>query len=134
MRPWQAALKRLMDLALGCIAVVVLSPVGLVIALAVVLDSAGPAIYGARRVGRGGREFTMYKFRTMARGADAAGPGVTGAHDFRITRVGAFLRRTKLDELPQLINVLAGQMSLVGPRPEAPRYVGEWTLKERDVL
>ncbi|HEY7526710.1 MAG TPA: SDR family NAD(P)-dependent oxidoreductase [Candidatus Limnocylindria bacterium] len=134
MRAWQAAVKRLMDLALGGIALIVVLPVALVIALAVTLDSAGPVIYGARRVGRGGREFTMFKFRTMARGADAVGPGVTGAHDFRITRVGAFLRRTKLDELPQLLNVLAGQMALVGPRPEAPQYVALWTDDEHDVL
>jgi FlaA1/EpsC-like NDP-sugar epimerase/lipopolysaccharide/colanic/teichoic acid biosynthesis glycosyltransferase len=134
MRAWQAAIKRLMDLVLGGVAVIVLLPVALVIALAVVLDSTGPAIYGARRVGRDGRRFTMLKFRTMARGADAVGPGVTGAHDFRITRVGAFLRRTKLDELPQLLNVLLGQMSLVGPRPEAPQYVELWTPEERDVL
>ena len=72
------------------------------VALAVALDSSGPVIYGARRVGRGGGEFTMWKFRSMARGAEAAGPAVTASFDFRVTRVGAFLRRTKLDELPQL--------------------------------
>jgi FlaA1/EpsC-like NDP-sugar epimerase/lipopolysaccharide/colanic/teichoic acid biosynthesis glycosyltransferase len=134
MRPWQAAVKRLIDLVLGILAAALLLPIALAAALAVVMDSAGPAIYGAARVGRRGREFTMYKFRTMARGADAVGPGVTGAHDFRITRVGAFLRRTKLDELPQLLNVIAGHMSLVGPRPESPRYVTQWTDDERAVL
>jgi FlaA1/EpsC-like NDP-sugar epimerase/lipopolysaccharide/colanic/teichoic acid biosynthesis glycosyltransferase len=134
MRRWQAAVKRLIDLVLGIVAAALLLPIALVVALAVVMDSAGAAIYGAARVGRGGREFTMYKFRTMAHGADAVGPGVTGAHDFRITRVGAFLRRTKLDELPQLINVIAGHMSLVGPRPESPRYVTQWTDDERAVL
>jgi FlaA1/EpsC-like NDP-sugar epimerase/lipopolysaccharide/colanic/teichoic acid biosynthesis glycosyltransferase len=134
MRAWQAAVKRLVDLVLGLVAAVVLLPVALVVALAVILDSTGPAIYGARRTGRGGREFTMYKFRSMARGADSVGPGVTGAHDFRVTRVGAFLRRTKLDELPQLLNVIAGHMSLVGPRPESPRYVEQWTDEERQVL
>ncbi len=131
---WQAVLKRGMDLVLGLIATVVLLPAGLIIALAVVADSSGAAIYGARRVGRGGRQFTMYKFRSMAQGADQAGPGVTGAYDYRITRVGAFLRRTKLDELPQLINVLKGDMSLVGPRPEAPAYVEMWTPDELEVL
>ncbi|MEP6470141.1 MAG: SDR family NAD(P)-dependent oxidoreductase [Chloroflexota bacterium] len=134
MRRWQAAVKRLIDLVLGVVAAALLLPIALVVALAVVMDSAGAAIYGAARVGRGGREFTMYKFRTMAHGADAVGPGVTGAHDFRITRVGAFLRRTKLDELPQLLNVIAGHMSLVGPRPESPRYVTQWTDAERAVL
>src|SRR5918997_1244069 len=125
-RPWQAAVKRLMDLVLGLVATIVLLPVGVVIGVAIALDSDGPIIYGGRRVGQGGREFTMWKFRSMARGADRAGPAVTGAFDFRVTRVGAFLRRTKLDELPQLVNVLAGQMSLVGPRPECPKYVAEW--------
>ena len=134
MRPWQAVVKRAMDLVLGAIALLVLLPIGVAIALAVVADSSGPAIYGARRVGRGGREFTMWKFRSMARGADRAGPGVTGAYDGRVTRVGAVLRRTKLDELPQLVNVIAGQMSLVGPRPEAPAYVERWTPAERLVL
>jgi len=134
MRAWQAAIKRLIDLVLGFAALIVLLPVMALVALAVALDSTGPVIYGARRVGRRGREFTMWKFRSMARGADRVGPAVTGAFDFRVTRVGAFLRRTKLDELPQLINVLAGQMSLVGPRPEAPNYVAQWTEDEREIL
>ncbi len=134
MHTWQAVLKRGVDLLLGTMAIVLLLPLGLVIALAVVADSSGAAIYGAQRVGRGGRLFTMYKFRSMAQGADRAGPGVTGAYDYRVTRVGTFLRRTKLDELPQLLNVLKGDMSLVGPRPEAPAYVELWTPKEREVL
>jgi len=134
MSAWQAAVKRTLDLAIGLVAAIVLLPVGVIIGLAVVLDSSGPVIYGARRTGRNGREFTMWKFRSMAHGADAAGPAVTGSYDFRVTRVGIFLRRTKLDELPQLINVLAGQMSLVGPRPEAPVYVEGWTPEEREVL
>jgi FlaA1/EpsC-like NDP-sugar epimerase/lipopolysaccharide/colanic/teichoic acid biosynthesis glycosyltransferase len=134
MRPWQAVIKRTADVIVSAIALVILVPVGIVIALAVVLDSSGPAIYGARRVGRHGQEFTMWKFRSMARGADAVGPGITGAYDARVTRVGSYLRRTKLDELPQLFNVLAGQMSLVGPRPEAPEYVARWRPEEREVL
>jgi FlaA1/EpsC-like NDP-sugar epimerase/lipopolysaccharide/colanic/teichoic acid biosynthesis glycosyltransferase len=134
MRNWQAVVKRGIDFALGATAAVLLLPLGLIIALAVVADSSGPALYGARRVGRGGKQFTMHKFRSMAEGADRAGPAVTGAHDYRVTRVGAFLRRTKLDELPQLINVLKGEMSLVGPRPEAPAYVEQWTPAEREVL
>ena len=133
-RPWQAFTKRAMDLVLGAVALVVLLPVGAIVALAVVLDSSGPPIYGGRRVGRRGRLFTMWKFRSMATGADRAGPGVTGAYDGRVTRVGAVLRRAKLDELPQLVNVLAGHMSLVGPRPEAPGFVEQWTPEEREVL
>jgi FlaA1/EpsC-like NDP-sugar epimerase/lipopolysaccharide/colanic/teichoic acid biosynthesis glycosyltransferase len=134
MSTWQAAIKRLIDLVVGAVALVILLPVMGLVALAVAVDSSGPVVYGARRVGRGGTEFTMWKFRSMARGADRVGPAVTGAYDFRVTRVGAFLRRTKLDELPQLVNVLAGQMSLVGPRPESPRYVAEWTDAERALL
>src|ERR687892_2886219 len=134
MKPWQAAIKRIVDLVVGFVAFVVLIPVMALVAIAVAADSTGPIVYGARRGGRRGREFTMWKFRSMARGADQVGPAVTGAYDFRVTRVGAFLRRTKLDELPQLINVLAGQMSLVGPRPEAPRYVSEWNDEEREIL
>lgn len=131
---WQRAIKRAMDVVFGLVGLVVLLPVMALVAVAVAADSTGRVIYGARRVGRHGREFTMWKFRSMARGADVVGPAVTGAYDFRITRVGAFLRRTKLDELPQLVNVLAGQMSLVGPRPEAPKYVRAWTDEERAVL
>jgi FlaA1/EpsC-like NDP-sugar epimerase/lipopolysaccharide/colanic/teichoic acid biosynthesis glycosyltransferase len=126
--------KRLMDLVLGAILLVLVLPVLGLVAIAVAADSTGPVIYGAQRVGRNGRPFTMWKFRSMARGADRVGPSVTGAYDYRITRVGAFLRRTKLDELPQLVNVLAGRMSLVGPRPEAPQYVERWTPVERAVL
>jgi FlaA1/EpsC-like NDP-sugar epimerase/lipopolysaccharide/colanic/teichoic acid biosynthesis glycosyltransferase len=133
-RQWQAAAKRTIDVIFGMLAAITLLPVGVVIGVAVALDSAGPIIYGARRVGRDGREFTMWKFRSMARGADTAGPALTGAYDWRITRVGALLRRTKLDELPQLINVIGGKMSLVGPRPEAPVYVSLWTDEEREVL
>ena len=134
MRWWQAAIKRLLDLLLGTVALIVLTPVMALVALAVTLDSAGPVVYGAKRVGRHGRKFIMWKFRSMARGADQVGPAVTGAYDFRVTRVGAFLRRTKLDELPQLVNVLLGHMSLVGPRPEAPSYVNLWTSEEREIL
>ena len=133
-RAWQRAVKRALDLVLGSIAFVLLTPVMVLVAVAVALDSAGPVVYGAQRIGRHGKPFTMWKFRSMARGAERIGPAVTGAYDFRVTRVGAFLRRTKLDELPQLLNVLAGQMSLVGPRPESPRYVALWTEEERAIL
>ena len=133
-RRWQRLVKRALDLVLGSVALILCLPVIALVAVAVAVDSTGPVIYGAKRIGRGGKPFTMWKFRSMARGADRLGPAVTGAYDFRITRVGAFLRRTKLDELPQLVNVLAGQMSLVGPRPEAPTYVERWTGAERAIL
>jgi lipopolysaccharide/colanic/teichoic acid biosynthesis glycosyltransferase len=116
-------LKRLFDILVASAALVCLSPLLLLLAVAVALDSRGPIFYRARRVGRGGREFRMYKFRTMVADADRRGPGLTYQGDPRVTRVGRLLRRARLDELPQLINVLRGEMSVVGPRPEAPEYV-----------
>ncbi len=112
----------------------VLGPLLAVIASAVRLDSPGPVLYGARRAGRGGAEFTMYKFRTMQ--VDRAGQGarITTRGDRRITGIGRALRRTKLDELPQLWNVLVGDMSLVGPRPEDLHYVALYSPDERRVL
>jgi len=114
--------KRLFDVvAAGC-GLIVLAPVLLAIALWIRLDSPGPAMFRQRRVGRHGRPFDIYKFRTMVIHPDH-GCQLTVGRDPRITRAGRVLRRTKLDELPQLLNVLAGTMSLVGPRPEVPRYV-----------
>ena len=115
--------KRLLDLLLAGCGLIVLSPMLLAIALAIRLDSPGPVFYRQVRVGRHGREFRIHKFRTMAHAPGDRGPQLTVGQDARITRVGARLRRTKLDELAQLIDVMAGTMSLVGPRPEVPRYV-----------
>jgi lipopolysaccharide/colanic/teichoic acid biosynthesis glycosyltransferase len=131
--------KRLIDVAVAAAGLVGLAPLLAVIGLAVRIDSPGPALYHARRVGRGGVEFTMYKFRTMRaqtiRGdVRAGGPLITHHGDRRVTRVGRLLRRSKLDELPQLWNVLVGDMSLVGPRPEDPHYVRAYTLSQRRVL
>lgn len=126
--------KRVFDLIVSVWALVVLWPVMLLVAWLIKRDSPGPALYRARRVGRGGTEFTLYKFRTMHTGADKAGPGITTASDRRITQVGHFLRKTKLDELPQLLNILRGDMSIVGPRPEDPRYVAHYTPEQRRVL
>ncbi len=127
-------LSRAFDLIASGAGLLLLSPFFLAIGLAVKLTSAGPAFYKAERVGQGGRLFKLYKFRTMYLDADRRGPGITTRDDPRITRVGRFLRRTKLDELPQLINVLRGEMSLVGPRPEDPRYVALYTPQQRQVL
>ena len=113
--------KRLFDLLGATLALLLLSPLLLVAALAVRLDSPGPVFYRQQRVGRGGVPFSIHKFRTMHHGA--GGPLLTVGDDPRITRVGAFLRRTRIDELPQFIDVLLGDMSLVGPRPEVPRFV-----------
>ena len=115
-------LKRLFDVAASAAGLLLLAPLLLAIALWIRLDSPGPVWFRQERVGRAGRLFRIHKFRTM-RVTDGTGPLVTASHDARITRVGRWLRRTKLDELPQLIDVLNGDMSLVGPRPEVPRYM-----------
>lgn len=127
-------LKRGFDVAASGIGLIVLSPILAVIACAVRLNSRGPVFYRARRVGQHGKEFRLYKFRSMVADADQRGSRITRAEDNRITSVGRFLRRAKLDELPQLINVLRGEMSLVGPRPEDPRYVELYTPKQREIL
>ena len=124
--------KRVLDIALCTVALPVVLPLLLMIALAVFCAGQGEVIYRAPRVGRDGRLFTMYKFSGMVR-VDG-GPRVTHAGDPRITRVGRFLRASKLDELPQILNVLSGDMSIVGPRPEDPRYVSRYTPQQRRVL
>ena len=133
--PWRYRIaKRAVDTVCAAAGLIMLSPVLAVIALGVKRSSPGPAIHCARRVGRDGELFTLYKFRTMRVGARAQGPGVTVSGDPRITRIGAMLRRTKLDELPQLLNVVRGDMSLVGPRPEDPRYLDSYTVEQRQLL
>ena len=113
-------MKRLFDIAGAAFALLLLSPLLLGAALAVALDSGWPVLFRQTRVGRHGQTFDMLKFRSMVKNAAAIGPYFTSAADPRITRVGRFIRRTSLDELPQLINVLRGDMSLVGPRPDVP--------------
>jgi lipopolysaccharide/colanic/teichoic acid biosynthesis glycosyltransferase len=113
-------MKRLLDIVLAGLALLLLAPVLLATAAAVAIDSGFPVLFRQVRVGRDGRSFGMYKFRSMVRDAAAIGPFNTSANDPRITRVGRFIRRTSLDELPQLLNVLRGDMSLVGPRPDVP--------------
>jgi lipopolysaccharide/colanic/teichoic acid biosynthesis glycosyltransferase len=127
-------LKRAFDVSCALIGLVVSSPFVLVAAIAVKLDSPGPAFYRGARVGLDGSEFRMIKLRSMVAGSDHNGPSVTVAADPRVTRVGRFLRRSKLDELPQLINVLRGDMSLVGPRPEHADFVKLYTPEQRKVL
>jgi lipopolysaccharide/colanic/teichoic acid biosynthesis glycosyltransferase len=125
-------IKRSVDILAAAAGLLLLWPLLLLVALAVKLDSPGPVFFRQVRVGRGGRPFLIFKFRTMAHGRVRAGPEITVGEDARITRVGAFLRRTKIDELPQLIDVLRGTMSLVGPRPEVPRYVAYYPPAVRD--
>lgn len=128
------ALKRTIDLVAAACGIVLLLPLFLLIALVIKVQDRGPVFYRAWRVGKDGCPFRLYKFRTMVVDADRAGPGITTHGDPRITRTGAWLRRTKLDELPQLFNVLIGDMSLVGPRPEDPRYVRLYTPEQYTVL
>lgn len=128
--PWQ----RLFDIVAAGAGLLLLSPLLLVVALWVKLDSPGPVFYRALRVGRGGTPFRLFKFRSMVVDADRRGPGITTSGDNRVTRSGRWLRRTKVDELPQLLNVLRGEMSLVGPRPEDPRYVALYTPEQRQIL
>lgn len=125
--------RRFGELLIAAFALALVSPVILVCAILVKLDSPGPVLFIATRVGKGGREFRIYKIRTMG-ASDGSGPRVTAVDDPRITRVGARLRRWRLDELPQLFNVLRGQMALVGPRPEDPRYVRHYTDEQRMIL
>lgn len=127
-------LKRLFDLVLALALVVVLSPVMLVAAIAIPLESPGGPLFKQERVGKGGRPFTIYKFRSMRRDA-SAGPVLTQEGDARITRVGRFLRRTSIDEFPQLFNILKGEMSFIGPRPEVPSIVqSEWSEDDKALV
>lgn len=130
----QDRLKRLVDVLLAGVALVVTAPLWLLIALIIRLTSPGPSIYVGRRIGKDGKPFGIYKFRSMRAGADAQGPGITAGDDPRTTPVGRVLRATKLDELPQLLNVLRGDMSLVGPRPEDPRYVACYASRFERIL
>lgn len=124
--------KRLFDILLSSLGLLVLAPVLLLIALAVKLDSPGPVFFRQERVGRFGVPFRIHKFRTMHHDQGGKGLQITVGADSRITRVGGFLRRSKLDELPQLIDVWVGSMSLVGPRPEVPRYVAHYPAAMRE--
>jgi lipopolysaccharide/colanic/teichoic acid biosynthesis glycosyltransferase len=125
--------KRAFDLLGASLALLLLSPLMLAIAAAIRLDSRGPVFFRQQRVGRHGVPFCIHKFRSMVANAPQRGPALTVGDDPRVTRVGRWLRRTRLDELPQLLDVLAGTMSLVGPRPELPQYVAQYPpgLRER---
>jgi lipopolysaccharide/colanic/teichoic acid biosynthesis glycosyltransferase len=128
------ALKRLIDITAAAIGLVLLAAPFLVVALAIRLDSLGPTFFRQQRVGRGGKLFKIFKFRTMAFAVGSREPALTLRDDRRVTSVGLFLRRTKIDELPQLLNVLAGSMSLVGPRPEVPEFMTFYTPEQRSII
>lgn len=133
-RKLQLVLKRAMDIVISGCALAVLWPVLLLIALAIKIDDPGPVFYRQVRVGKNGKTFRIFKFRTMIVDADKKGLAITVGRDNRITRMGRILRKTKLDELAQLINVFMGEMSFVGPRPEVPKYVDMYTPYQRQVL
>lgn len=127
-------MKRLFDIFFSFIGLVVLLPVFLIISLLIVIDSRGGVFYRQVRVGKNGKDFGLFKFRSMVSNADKKGLLTVGGRDSRITRVGYYLRKYKLDELPQLINVLIGDMSLVGPRPEVRKYVQLYNDEQLKVL
>jgi lipopolysaccharide/colanic/teichoic acid biosynthesis glycosyltransferase len=129
-----SAARRLVDVGVSAGALVVASPVLALVAALVKAESRGPAFYMQERIGKYGRPFRIVKFRSMVADAERIGPLVSGRRDPRITRVGAFLRATKLDELPQLVNVLRGDMTLIGPRADVARYVAHFTAEERQLL
>lgn len=127
-------IKRLLDITASGIGLLLCSPIFLILAIWIKLDSQGPVFYRQVRVGRGNRDFKIFKFRSMRTGSDKGSLITVGGHDKRITRSGYFIRKYKLDELPQLINVFTGDMSLVGPRPEVRRYVDMYTEEQLHVL
>lgn len=126
--------KRVFDIIMATLALATLAPLLALIAIAVKVDSRGPVFYRGVRSGKGGVPFKIFKFRTMVENAESVGGMSTAKNDPRVTRVGAFLRRFKLDELPQFINVLVGEMSIVGPRPEMPAYTALYDGEERLIL
>ena len=127
-------IKRIFDIVCSGLGLIILSPFLLFVAIRIKMGSDGPVFFKQIRVGEKGREFKILKFRTMVVDAEKLGRQITVGNDNRITKIGAFLRKYKIDELPQLINVFKGDMSLVGPRPEVPRYVNMYTEEQRRVL
>lgn len=132
--PATVVLKRCLDVVGAIVGLVLLSPVLLIVAIAIKLDSAGPVLFRQQRVGQNGRLFAILKFRSMTVDAPRRGSALTVRADKRITRVGGLLRQSKLDELPQLVNVLVGDMSLVGPRPEVPEFMRFYSPKQRETI
>ena len=126
-------LKRIFDIILSLFGLIILLPFMLIIAIFIKLDSKGPVFFKQLRVTKNGREFKIFKYRTMRVGSDKYSQ-ITVGKDNRITKIGAFLRKYKLDEIPQLINVFIGDMSLVGPRPEVPKYVAFYTDEQKEIL
>jgi len=131
---YNSVIKRLFDIVLSFIGLLLLLPLLIIVAIAILISSPGPIFYGSPRVGKGGKVFKMIKFRTMVVNADKIGPLVTAGNDPRITRIGRYLRKWKWDELPTLWNVLKGDMSIVGPRPENPKATQLYSEEQKRVL
>ena len=134
MNKFNKAVKRIFDFICSTLGLIILSPILIAIVVKIKIDSDGPVFFKQIRVGEKKKEFEILKFRTMVVDAEKLGRQITVGNDSRITKVGGFLRKYKLDELPQLINVFKGDMSLVGPRPEVPRYVKLYNEEQRKVL
>jgi len=132
--PWRLTAKRTLDVVASAVGLMLLIPFFIVIAIAIWIDDGGPVFYRQTRVGRMGRPFEIDKFRSMRPAIAGAQSNLTVAGDPRITRVGSFLRKAKIDELPQLFNVLLGEMSLVGPRPETPDLIAHYTPSQRALM
>ncbi|PKL75412.1 MAG: hypothetical protein CVV27_15510 [Candidatus Melainabacteria bacterium HGW-Melainabacteria-1] len=134
MQPFYLKIKYSLDFLFALLALMLLGPLLLLVAIAIRIESPGPALYRQERVGRAEKIFKIYKFRTMVANADQIGPLLTESNDCRITRLGKLLRRSSIDELPQLLNILNGEMSFIGPRPEVPPIVAEYTERQRGVF
>ncbi len=126
--------KRVFDLILSIPSIIILSPVFLISAILIKIDTSGPVSFSQERIGRGGRPFNLYKFRTMVKNASGIGPSVTPANDPRITRVGRLLRKFKVDEMLQIFNIVKGDMSVIGPRPELRKYVDKFRDDYGEIL
>jgi lipopolysaccharide/colanic/teichoic acid biosynthesis glycosyltransferase len=127
-------LKRLFDILFSFLGLLITSPILLLVAITIKLDSRGPVFYRGERTGKKGKPFRIFKFRTMVENAERIGGPSTASDDPRLTRIGNFLKKYQIDELPQLINVLKGEMSFVGPRPEVKRYVDMMSQQEKDII
>ncbi len=127
-------IKRTFDFLMSMIGILLLSPIFIIISIAIVMDSKGGVFYKQERIGRGRKPFKLLKFRSMKTGSDKKGLLTVGSNDSRVTKIGLFIRKYKLDELPQLINILLGDMSFVGPRPEVKKYVDLYTKEQLKVL
>lgn len=134
MNKFNSIIKRAFDIVASFCGIIIISIILIIVSIAIKLDSKGPILFLQKRVGKNGEPFYIYKFRTMITDAEKFGKQITVGRDSRITKIGTFLRAYKIDELPQLFNVFKGDMSLVGPRPEVPRYVELYSEEERHVL